>query len=304
MRLAAVHHGRAAHLHLQRRAVLARGGDLESQLLARQRARVPHAIAGQHRLVGLRQDDVRGHDLLAAVAAHRRVGRVDLDGPVVGVAQHQGVGRRVEDRAVLLLAVAQSPLGALALRDVAPDVQHVRLAAVLDRHAAQFQVVLPAVAPPQLGVQRDRLAGERPLVQRTDRLPHLGRIGQHAVHAQHFRARIAAHRLVGRVDVDDAEIGVAQHQRVDRGVEDRAVLLLAVAQRLVGAPALADVAQVAHEDLALGHGGDADRDFHRKLAAVRAQRRGLHQSSHQPPAVMRPEIPDSAARGLRAAARA
>ena len=37
--------------------------------------------------------------------------------------------------------------------------------------------------------------------------------------AEHFLARVAAHRLVGGIDVDDAEIGVAQHQRVGEALK-------------------------------------------------------------------------------------
>ena len=236
---------------------------------------------------------VRGHHLLAREAAHRRIRGIDLDGAEIGVPQHQCIGRGIEDRAVLLLAVAQRALRTLALRDVASDVQHMRRAAVLDRHAAQFQLVLVAVAPEHLGDERDRLSGHRLLVQGTDRREHLGRIRQHAIQAQHLGPGKTAHRLVGRVDVDDAEIGGPQHQCVGRCVEDRAVLLLAVAQRLVGTAALRDVAQMAHEDAALGHGRDADRDFHRNLGAVRAHRRGFHQPAHHAPAVLRPEIPDA-----------
>ncbi len=155
-----------------------------------------------------------------------------------------------------------------------------------------------AVAPVQLGVELDRLAGQRLFVQGADRRHHLGRIGQHPRHAQHLRTGKAAHRLVGGIDVHDAEVGVAQHQRIGRGVEDRAVLRLAVAQRLLGAPAVGDVAQVAHEDAALGHGGDADGDLHREFGAVRAQPRGFHQPAHQPAGTMRLEVVDAALMGL------
>jgi hypothetical protein len=60
--------------------------------------------------------------------------------------------------------------------------------------------------------------------------------------AQNLRLAVAAQAFVGRVHVDDAELGVAQHQRRRRGVEDRAVLLLAAAQALVRGLARGDVA--------------------------------------------------------------
>ena len=55
-------------------------------------------------------------------------------------------------------------------------------------------------------------------------------------------AREAVEAQERRVDVDDLEVRVAQHERVGRGLEDRAVLLLAQAQRLLGGLLLGDVA--------------------------------------------------------------
>ena len=122
----------------------------------------------------------------------------------------------------------------LCLRDVAADVQHVRLAAVLDRHAAQFELVAVAVAAQQLASPARPARRRAPArAARGSSRRHRRRIGQHAVHAEHLVAAYSRSSLVGGVDVDDAEIGVAQHQRVGRGVEDAAVLRLAVAQRLV-----------------------------------------------------------------------
>jgi hypothetical protein len=70
-----------------------------------------------------------------------------------------------------------------------------------------------------------------------------------AVRAEHLGAAAPAHRLVGRVDVDDAELGVAQHQRVGGGVEDRAVLRLALAQALLVVAPLHLGARAHGEDL-------------------------------------------------------
>ena len=42
--------------------------------------------------------------------------------------------------------------------------------------------------------------------------------------ADHLRARKAAHRLPRRIDVDDAEFGVAQHHGLVAGVEDRPIV--------------------------------------------------------------------------------
>ena len=86
-----------------------------------------------------------------------------------------------------------------------------------------------------------------PASARCVQLPHvlvqLRRAHGEAAAAERLLAPPAAHRLVRRVDVDHAEVGVAQHQRVGAGVEDRAVLLLARAQRLHRALALGDLAR-------------------------------------------------------------
>ena len=50
-------------------------------------------------------------------------------------------------------------------------------------------------------------------MQRADRAAVLGGVRDHAIGAEDHLARKAAHRLVGRVDVDDAEIGCLK----DRG---------------------------------------------------------------------------------------
>ena len=62
--------------------------------------------------------------------------------------------------------------------DVAADVQHVRRAAVPDRHAAQLELVARAVAPQQRRFQHDRLAAQRAPMQRADRRRDLGRVGE------------------------------------------------------------------------------------------------------------------------------
>ena len=88
---------------------------------------------------------VLAEHFLARVAAHALVGRVDVDHAEIGVAQDHAVGGGMEDPAVLLLARAQRLLGALALADVAADVEHVRLALVEHRDRAQLPLLAPAV---------------------------------------------------------------------------------------------------------------------------------------------------------------
>ena len=57
------------------------------------------------------------------------------------------------------------------------------------------------------------------------------------------------------------------------------------------APALADVAQMADEDVALGHRGDADRELDGDLGAVGAQRHGLDQAADHRAAAAVMELP-------------
>ena len=109
----------------------------------------------------LRQGAVAPQHLVARVAAHRLVGRVHVDDAEIGVAQHQRVGGGVEDRPVLLLAGAQRRSARLRSVMSRADVEHVRLAAVLDRHAAHLQSKrVPSLRSPAVS-KRDGLAGQR-----------------------------------------------------------------------------------------------------------------------------------------------
>src|SRR5688572_14311626 len=80
-------------------------------------------------------------------------------------------------------------------------------------------------------------------MQCTDRRSNIGGVGDNSVGAQHLVARPAAHSLVGCIDVNDAELRVAQHERVGGGVENGAILLFARAYRLLGSPPLGDIAR-------------------------------------------------------------
>ena len=72
---------------------------------------------------------------------------------------------------------------------------------------------------------------------------NFGGVGDNAVGAQHLVACPATHSLVGCVDVNDSELGIAQHERVCGGVENGAILLFARAYRLLGSPPLGDIAR-------------------------------------------------------------
>ena len=157
------------------------------------------------------------------------------------------------------------------------DVEHVRLGRGTGsaRRAARCR---SACRPCARAASRARPARRRARGRAARRIARLslGRVGDHALRAEHLLARVAAHRLVGRVDVDDAEVGVAQHQRVGGGVEDRAVLLLARAQRLVGELALGDVAPDVRARAGVPGAGSARRASRcrsaRRSCAARAPR--------------------------------
>src|SRR4029079_19072456 len=151
----------------------------------------------------------------------------------------------------LLLAVAQRLLGALALADVAPDVEDVRLAVEVDRHAAQVDLAALSGFRHARGLEHDGLAAEDARVQLANLRLDLARRGDQLVAAAHLIAGVAAHRDVRGVDVDDAEVRIPQHEGVRRRVKDGAVLLLACPQGFLGAAALGDVAaDVEHVRLA------------------------------------------------------
>ena len=184
-------------------------------------------------------------------------GGVELDDPAVAVHADDAVERRLDGRAQARLAALQLALALAPLGDVAHDREHVRLAAVADRDDAQVGLEGRAV-----GAQRDRLdarllAAQRPL----DALAPLGDVaGRERLRIAAARGELLAREAVQlqerRVDVDDVELGVAQHEGVGRRLEDRAVLLLAQAQRLLGVLLLGDVA-ADREDAR--HAADLDR---------------------------------------------
>ena len=176
-------------------------------------------------------------------AAHAFVGGVDIDNAEVGIAQHQRVGRGIEDRAVLGFAVAQRRFRALAFGDVAAHRQHMRLAAIADRQVAQLEVEATAVAAHTVGLQRSFLAGERsadPLD--AGGLPLRVEIVREG-HADGFVTRVAEQPRVRGVGVDLAQRAVPQRQRVGAAVEDHAVLLLAGAQGFQRRLVLGDLAR-------------------------------------------------------------
>ena len=72
-----------------------------------------------------------------------------------------------------------------------------RLALVLDGHAAQFQVPLRTIHVEQLRFQLYRLARKGAPMQRLDARVDVGRIGEHAVHAEDILAPAAGESFIG-----------------------------------------------------------------------------------------------------------
>ena len=218
---------------MSKRSPFLRRARLEHHRLARERARVQAAhLLGQ---LGRAHGEVAASERLGArPAAHLLVRGIDVHHPEALVAQHHRVGGGVEDRAVAALARAQRLFGALARGDVASDVERVRPAAVRHRHHRHLEEEARAVLAHRL----DPSVPPRPARARciATRSGFFRDAHRQPVHAEHLGAGVAAQRLVRGVHVDDAEVRVAQHERVGRGVEDRAVLLLARAQRLVCFP--------------------------------------------------------------------
>jgi len=76
-------------------------------------------------------------------------------------------------------------------------------------------------------LEHHRLAGQCAGVQRAHVRGELRRAHGEVVASDRLGARPAAHLLVRRIDIHDAKVGVAQHERIGHRVEDRTVLLAA-----------------------------------------------------------------------------
>ena len=168
------------------------------------------------------------------------------------VPQHHRVDAAVEDGAVLLLLRLQRGQRRLALGDVAADGQHVRRAGVADRQVAQFDVETAAVlahatrSPSSLPA---RASAARIHLDAAARWPRR-RVGRRHDWPIDLVAREAEQAREGLVDVDDADVGVPQRQRVGAAVEDHPVLLLARAQGVQRRLVLGDVAREGQDVVA------------------------------------------------------
>ncbi len=236
------------HLREEALAVLADRVELHMALLAGERAahqvEPPRDVILRH---GVPAEGVADH-LLARPAEHALGGAVHVDALQARVPQHERILRDVEHRPVLRLALLRRLLGPLALGDVAHDHQAVRPAEVVHRHAAKLDVEERAVGAPRLALALE----DAPFIRRREHAV-AGRdaLGRHQAlrrHGQQRLARVAEHREEGRVGVDEA-IAIHHHHAVQRGVEGRAVLRLALARVRLGAAVLELGLRARGEDL-------------------------------------------------------
>jgi hypothetical protein len=131
-------------------------------------------------------------------------------------------------------------------RTIAP-VDH-RYAAHVDRNSVTVAVHDPALGFEEIARdhRRHQLAQVLPALRRHEgmwrRMHHLGH-------------RTADQGREGRIDIDDAPVPGEQQQAIGGSIEDRAILLLARAQRIFGELALGDVAREGeHPRLAADQG--------------------------------------------------
>src|SRR5262249_18278841 len=113
-----------------------------------------------------------------------------------------------------------------ALRQVADNRQHVRLAAMLDRNGTHFDRKVLAVPVDRLELLVAALATQR---ARNDLLLPLSVLGSHLAPAptrEDLLATVSVHPLVSGIDVDPLRTRVPEHERIRRCVEGRAILLL------------------------------------------------------------------------------
>jgi hypothetical protein len=203
--------------------------------------------------------------LLAREAVQLQEGGVDVDHLQVRVAQDEGVGRSLENGAVLLFAQAQRLLGLLLLGDVAAEREDARHAADLDGLQSHFIPGNRAVgpAPPPLVGRTVAVARELEIAARVGfAVGRVARAEGRERRAEHVLAAKARGGAGFRIDVDQrAGVPVVDDDTVLDGLEDRSVALLRLPHRLVGAHAFD-----------LGGGADGE-DLHHRLDPVEPTQR-------------------------------
>jgi hypothetical protein len=232
---AAVLHGHAVHLDVERAAV----GSLAARLDVARQAAQDLGLQAIALLVRLGRDELGAMPAdhgLAGIAVHLEVGVVHVDDPVSFVLDHQRVDGRVEDRAVLLLARAQGLLRVLALRDVAHEREDPRLAAdvgALEADLVPAQAAVLVATPPFERQAALALGLLDPLHRLVGRVGRIVRNEVGGRDLQQFLTRVATLLARARIDVDQRTgFPVVHVDRVFRGLEDLPVVRLGHAQHL------------------------------------------------------------------------
>jgi hypothetical protein len=231
----------------------------------------PFDVLGRDQLI-----DVRAEELLARVAAGALAGDVHRGDAAFEVVRVDEIVRILEQLAIPLLAPPQLFLGTFALGDVLRDDQPHAAAAGEELERRDFDVDHRAVLPAMAEVARaatfveivERSAHRRDLFRRTD-------VGDRE--AEELVAREAVVCDGGVVDGGEAqrlEIVHPHRQRVH--LEERAIAMLALAQRLLGAFALREIA------------GDIDDAERHALVVAQEGRRREHVDARRLPRCTRP----------------
>ncbi len=257
------------------------------------------SVVGMHELHHVASDQLGG---LVAEDGHGR--RRDVADAPIEVVQVDHVARVLDDEAVHLLALAQRLLGLLAGRhvdQVALEEERAVLVVpyghrvIVDPDGAAVLADQPVLAGERLAGRVDaRSLGEHPVAivgvqdlrEEARDVPVLGRVAEHWLD---LRAHVRGlDRLAECVDVG----------REREPLDERAVLRLGLAEPLLGALPLGDVAKVRGEDGCARNGDARQRELRRELAAVGAPCRDLDGRFEQRPTA-RLERAGESARALR-----
>ncbi len=242
---------RAAHAHLGivETAVLASMAGLEGGI-DRERIRERTADVGLGE-PGLDLPGVQADGLFRGIAQQLGEARIDLDDPVVLIEDGEAIARVLDQCAPPFGLVRQRHLAGLLRPDVTPDADEIVPAAQTHGLDADLDIEEAAVLAAVLAFEADLPRGgehiRRALAQ-PGRVPVALDVDQG--HAEQLLARVAQKLAGGVIDLDEAQgLGVRQLDAIARLVEDEAVDLLTLAQRLPGRACLGDVARDAqHAD--------------------------------------------------------
>ena len=221
------------YFEIERRAVAAVTGGQQFGRLSGERApdqgTALLAQWGRHQFV-----QGPANDLVAKLAVHALIGRIDVNDPVLRVQQLQRVGGRLENGAVLLLARPQRLHGVFAVGNLAGEGENAPLASDGGRLEHDFVPMQAAVAVATVPLEADHLAALGRLDVADCRLDRVGlfvRADVSNADPQQLLARPAVDPAGRRIDVDNRPgVPVMNEKRILRRLEDRAVTRLGRSQ--------------------------------------------------------------------------